>query len=28
LEILEVVRWKVVFSSRPEPVGAGVEEEG
>jgi chromosome transmission fidelity protein 8 len=28
LEIVEVVRWKVVFSSRPEPVGAGVEEEG
>jgi chromosome transmission fidelity protein 8 len=27
LEIVEVVRWKVVFSSRPEPVGAGVEEE-
>ncbi|KAF2154138.1 putative sister chromatid cohesion protein Ctf8 [Myriangium duriaei CBS 260.36] len=28
LEIVEVVRWKVVFASRPEPVGTmeGVEE--
>lgn len=23
LEILEVVKWKIVFSSRPEPVGEG-----
>jgi chromosome transmission fidelity protein 8 len=23
LEIAEIVRWKLVFSSRPEPVGAG-----
>ncbi|KAH5987786.1 hypothetical protein HBI84_204670 [Parastagonospora nodorum] len=28
LEMVDVVRWKLVFSSRPEPVGAGVEEEG
>ncbi|KAI9888604.1 MAG: hypothetical protein M1814_006620 [Vezdaea aestivalis] len=27
LEIVEVVRWKVVFGGRPEPVGVG-EEEG
>jgi chromosome transmission fidelity protein 8 len=26
LEIVEVVRYKIVFSSRPEPVGKGVEE--
>jgi chromosome transmission fidelity protein 8 len=26
LEIVEVVRYKIVFSSRPEPVGGGVEE--
>jgi chromosome transmission fidelity protein 8 len=26
LEVVEVVRWKVVFSSRPEPVGGEVEE--
>ncbi|MCJ1472014.1 hypothetical protein MMC13_000658 [Lambiella insularis] len=25
LEILEIVSWKIVFSSRPEPVGAGTE---
>jgi chromosome transmission fidelity protein 8 len=23
LEVVEVVKWKVVFSSRPEPVGGG-----
>ena len=23
LEILEIVKWKIVFSSRPEPVGEG-----
>ena len=23
LEILEIVRWKIVFNSRPEPVGEG-----
>ena len=27
LEIVEVVRWKVVFSNRPEPVGGGEEVE-
>jgi len=27
LEMVDLVRWKIVFSSRPEPVGAGVEEE-
>lgn len=26
LEIVEVVRYKIVFSNRPEPVGGGVEE--
>ncbi|KAF2865333.1 chromosome transmission fidelity protein 8 [Massariosphaeria phaeospora] len=26
LEIVEVVRYKIVFSTRPEPVGGGVEE--
>jgi chromosome transmission fidelity protein 8 len=26
LEIVEVVRYKIVFSSRPEPVGKGVEQ--
>lgn len=26
LEIVEVVRYKVVFSGRPEPVGGGTEE--
>jgi chromosome transmission fidelity protein 8 len=26
LEIVEVVRYKIVFSNRPEPVGKGVEE--
>lgn len=25
MEMVEVVRWKVVFSSRPEPVGGGEE---
>lgn len=25
LEIVEVVRYKIVFSSRPEPVGRGEE---
>ncbi|KAK4250076.1 Ctf8-domain-containing protein [Corynascus novoguineensis] len=24
LEVVEIVKWKVVFSSRPEPVGAAV----
>ena len=30
LEIVEIVRFKIVFSSRPEPVGGGGsdEEEG
>lgn len=23
LEVVEIVKWKVVFSSRPEPVGSG-----
>jgi chromosome transmission fidelity protein 8 len=27
LEIVEVVRYKIVFSNRPEPVGGGHEEE-
>jgi chromosome transmission fidelity protein 8 len=27
LEIVEVVRYKIVFSNRPEPVGGGQEEE-
>ncbi|KAF2829956.1 hypothetical protein CC86DRAFT_178038 [Ophiobolus disseminans] len=27
LEIVEIVRWKIVFSSRPEPVGGGEEAE-
>jgi chromosome transmission fidelity protein 8 len=27
LEIVEIVRWKIVFSSRPEPVGGGAEGE-
>lgn len=27
LEIAEVVRWKIVFSSRPEPVGAAAGDE-
>lgn len=26
LEIVEVVRYKIVFSGRPEPVGGGTEE--
>jgi chromosome transmission fidelity protein 8 len=26
LEIVEVVRHKLVFSGRPEPVGGGTEE--
>jgi len=26
LEIVEVVKYKVVFSGRPEPVGGGTEE--
>ncbi|KAF1916965.1 Ctf8-domain-containing protein [Ampelomyces quisqualis] len=25
MEIVEVVKWKIVFSSRPEPVGGGEE---
>ncbi|KAL5116205.1 hypothetical protein ACEQ8H_005870 [Pleosporales sp. CAS-2024a] len=28
LEIVELVSWKIVFSSRPEPVGAGLEQDG
>jgi chromosome transmission fidelity protein 8 len=28
LEVVEIVRWKVVFSSRPEPVGGEGEEGG
>ncbi|KAF2689216.1 hypothetical protein K458DRAFT_125328 [Lentithecium fluviatile CBS 122367] len=28
LEIVEVVRYKIVFSNRPEPVGGTVEEGG
>jgi chromosome transmission fidelity protein 8 len=27
VEVIEVVRWKMVFASRPEPMGAGVEME-
>lgn len=27
LEIVEVVKWKIVFSNRPEPVGGGEEAE-
>jgi chromosome transmission fidelity protein 8 len=27
LEIAEVVRYKIVFSNRPEPVGGGEEGE-
>lgn len=26
LQIVEVVRYKIVFSGRPEPVGGGTEE--
>lgn len=26
LEIVEVVKYKIVFSGRPEPVGGGTEE--
>jgi chromosome transmission fidelity protein 8 len=26
LEVVEVVKYKIVFSSRPEPVGGGVNE--
>lgn len=28
LEIVEIVRFKIVFSTRPEPVSKGAEEEG
>jgi chromosome transmission fidelity protein 8 len=26
LHIVEIIRWKIVFSTRPEPVGSGQEE--
>ena len=26
LEVLEIVKWKIVFNSRPEPVGDGEED--